>query len=263
MCHGPRCRNIGGMNYTAHPPRTAVTTRNLYKTFGEGDAQVHALSNITLGFPQGQFTAIMGPSGSGKSTLMHILATLESPDQRPDTSVAVEGIELTGLNDAELSAFRSEKIGFIFQAFNLVPTLTAAQNIDLPLGLSGKRPDAAWREELIESLGLRGRLDHRPAQLSGGQQQRVAIARALLPRPAVIFADEPTGNLDSVAGQQVLSLLATASAEHHQTIIMVTHDPVAASAADSVVLLKDGYVVGSLENPTRETVVTTMAELGA
>ena len=180
--------------------KPAVTTQNLSKTYGTGEATVHALNNVTVSFEQGKFTAIMGPSGSGKSTLMQTLATLDTPDVSPNTSIKIADTELYGRRDKELTEFRREHIGFIFQAFNLVPTLTAGQNIDLPLGLAGKKPDPIWRDYLVETLGLTKRLSHRPEQLSGGQQQRVAIVRALLSRPDVVFADEPTGNLDSNSG---------------------------------------------------------------
>lgn len=247
---------------TAHTPVPAVTARNLSKTYGQKGSTVAALRGVNLQFERGKFTAIMGPSGSGKSTLLHCLATLDSPDQRPDTSVQIAGVETLGLRDAELAEFRAKNIGFIFQSFNLVPTLTASQNIDLPLGLAGIKPDTIWRDELVRTLGLGERLDHRPGQLSGGQQQRAAIARALLPRPAVIFADEPTGNLDSASSTEVLSLLQSASREQGQTIVMVTHDPVAASYADRVVLFKDGQFAGEIQAPTRETVLVALAGLG-
>lgn len=248
--------------YTHHTPVAAVAAQNLSKTFGTGNAAVRALDGINVSFERGKFTAIMGPSGSGKSTLMHTLATLDTPDAVPGTSVRIDGVELAGCPDAELSEFRARHVGFIFQAFNLVPTLTAAQNIDLPLGLSKQKPDTIWRDELVRALGLGDRLGHLPSQLSGGQQQRVAIARALLPRPSVIFADEPTGNLDSTSGAEVLALLQSASRDQGQTILMVTHDPLAASYADRVVLLKDGQIAGEIEAPTRESVLTALAGLG-
>ena len=190
----------------------AVATRNLSKTYGTGEAIVHALNNVNIDFEYGKFTAIMGPSGSGKSTLMQTLATLDTPDRNPETIIRIGDTDLYGQKDNQLTEFRREHVGFIFQAFNLVPTLTAGQNIDLPLGLAGKKPDSVWRDYLVQTLGLQKRLDHRPEQLSGGQQQRVAIVRALLSRPDVVFADEPTGNLDSNSGAEVLRLLRMAFA---------------------------------------------------
>ena len=239
----------------------AVSARNLSKTYGMGEATVHALNNVSVDFEQGKFTAIMGPSGSGKSTLMQTIATLDTPDPNPATSIRIGGTELFGLKDNALTEFRREHIGFIFQAFNLVPTLTAGQNIDLPLGLAGKKPDPQWRDYLVKTLGLETRLDHRPEQLSGGQQQRVAIVRALLARPEVVFADEPTGNLDSNSGAEVLRLLRAAATDHAQTILMVTHDANAASYADRVVFIKDGMVAGEMIEPTYDAVLGAMAQL--
>ena len=239
----------------------AVATRNLFKTYGRGEATVHALNNVTIDFERGKFTAIMGPSGSGKSTLMQTLATLDTPDRNPETSIQIGGTELYGQKDNQLTEFRREHVGFIFQAFNLVPTLTAGQNIDLPLGLAGKKPDPVWRDYLVKTLGLAERLNHRPEQLSGGQQQRVAIVRALLSRPEVVFADEPTGNLDSNSGSEVLRLLRDAATEHQQTILMVTHDAHAASYADRVVFLKDGMIAGEMLNPTHDAVLQAMGQL--
>jgi len=239
----------------------AVATRNLFKTYGRGEATVHALNNVTIDFERGKFTAIMGPSGSGKSTLMQTLATLDTPDRNPETSIQIGGTELYGQKDNQLTEFRREHVGFIFQAFNLVPTLTAGQNIDLPLGLAGKKPDPVWRDYLVKTLGLAERLNHRPEQLSGGQQQRVAIVRALLSRPEVVFADEPTGNLDSNSGTEVLKLLRDAATEQKQTILMVTHDAHAASYADRVVFLKDGMIAGEMLNPTHDAVLQAMGQL--
>lgn len=250
------------MNATPHPFVAAIAARHLSKTYGIGETAVAALQDISLEFERGKFTAIMGPSGSGKSTLMHCLSTLDAPDPGPQTSLKIRGVELLGLRDVELSEFRAKNIGFVFQAFNLVPTLTASQNIDLPLGLAKVQPDTIWRDYLVRALGLGERLNHLPSQLSGGQQQRVAIARALLPRPAVIFADEPTGNLDTSSSTEVLTLLQSASKEQGQTILMVTHDPVAASYADRVILLRDGQFAGVLEQPTRESVITALTRLG-
>jgi len=239
----------------------AVATRNLSKTYGTGEAIVHALNNVSIDFEYGKFTAIMGPSGSGKSTLMQTLATLDTPDRNPETIIRIGDTDLYGQKDNQLTEFRREHVGFIFQAFNLVPTLTAGQNIDLPLGLAGKKPDSVWRDYLVQTLGLQKRLDHRPEQLSGGQQQRVAIVRALLSRPDVVFADEPTGNLDSNSGTEVLKLLRTAANEHQQTILMVTHDAHAASYADRVVFLKDGAIAGEMLKPTHDAVLNAMGQL--
>ncbi|WP_421082930.1 ABC transporter ATP-binding protein [Rothia nasimurium] len=247
---------------TPHTVPIAVSARNLSKTYGSGPSAVAALKDLNIDFERGKFTAIMGPSGSGKSTLLNTLATLDSPDPNPATSVRVKGVELMGLKDADLAEFRARNVGFVFQAYNLVPTLTALQNMELPLGLAKLPVDTIWRDELVRTLGLADRLKHYPAQLSGGQQQRVAIARALLPRPAVIFADEPTGSLDSVTSAEVLTLLQTASRAQGQTILMVTHDPIAASYADRVLLLKDGHLAGGLENPTPDTVLSALARLG-
>ena len=239
----------------------AVATRNLSKTYGTGEAIVHALNNVNIDFEYGKFTAIMGPSGSGKSTLMQTLATLDTPDRNPETIIRIGDTDLYGQKDNQLTEFRREHVGFMFQAFNLVPTLTAEQNIDLPLGLAGKKPDPIWRDYLVETLGLTKRLSHRPEQLSGGQQQRVAIVRALLSRPDVVFADEPTGNLDSNSGAEVLRLLRDAATEHQQTILMVTHDAHAASYADRVVFLKDGMIAGEMLNPTHDAVLQAMGQL--
>ncbi len=221
-------------------PAPIVSTADLHRTYGEGEAAVHALRGVTVAFPTGQFTAIMGPSGSGKSTLMHLLAGLD----RPTTgSVLVDGQELANLDDKALTALRRDKLGFVFQAFNLVPVLNARENITLPLMLAGRKVDKAWFDTLVDAVGLGDRLTHRPAELSGGQQQRVAIARALIARPAVVFADEPTGNLDSQSSAEVLGLLRRAADEFGQTVIMVTHDAGAAAVADRVLVLRDGEVV--------------------
>jgi putative ABC transport system ATP-binding protein len=217
-----------------------VSTADLRRTYGEGETAVHALAGVTLDFPAGQFTAIMGPSGSGKSTLMHLLAGLDRPTSG---AVEIEGQELSKLDDAGLTRLRRDRLGFVFQAFNLVPVLTALENITLPLTLAGRKPDEAWLDELIETVGLKDRLTHRPSELSGGQQQRVAVARALVHRPAVLFADEPTGNLDSHSSEEVLGLLRSAVDEFGQTVIMVTHEPVAAAVASRLVVLDDGKVV--------------------
>ena len=220
---------------------TAIAScSDLVRRFGEGDAAVDALRGVSVGFPPGQFAAIMGPSGSGKSTLMHLMAGLDAPTSG---SVVIDGTELSGLDDAKLTQLRRDKIGFIFQAFNLLPVLTAEENVVLPLSIAGRKPDGDWLETLIAAVGLGDRRTHRPSELSGGQQQRVAVARALVTRPAVVFADEPTGNLDSRSSADVLQLLRRAVDEFGQTVVMVTHDPQAAAVADRVVELADGQIV--------------------
>jgi putative ABC transport system ATP-binding protein len=231
---------------------------NLSKSYGSGTNTVTALDDVSIGLRQGQFTAIMGPSGSGKSTLMHIMAGL---DTASSGRAWLGSTEITGLADAELTVLRRRRVGFVFQAFNLVPTLDVRANIRLPFELDGRRPSAdetAWTERLIDSLGLRDRLTHRPHELSGGQQQRVAIARALAARPDLVFADEPTGNLDSRTSREVLSLLSAASTEYGQGIAMVTHDPIAASYADRILFLADGRVVEERERSTAEEISTFM-----
>lgn len=237
----------------------AVAAQRITKTFGTADTKVAALNQVSVAFRPGEFTAIMGPSGSGKSTLMHCLAGLDTVDAG---QVAVNSTVITGMSDNDLTLLRRSHIGFIFQSFNLVPALNAGDNIVLPLDLAGKKVDQGWLNQIVDTLGLGDRLDHKPHELSGGQQQRVAVARALLTRPAVVFADEPTGALDSHTGAEVLELLASSAREMGQTIIMVTHDPHAAAYADKVVLLKDGGVVGDLENPTADSVLSALAELG-
>jgi putative ABC transport system ATP-binding protein len=217
-----------------------VSASELRRTYGEGDATVHALAGVTVDFPAGGYTAVMGPSGSGKSTLMHLLAGLDRPTSG---TVSVAGTELSGLDDADLTRLRRDKLGFIFQAFNLVPVLNAEENILLPLTLAGRDHDREWYEQLVATVDLGDRLTHRPSELSGGQQQRVAVARALVHKPAVVFADEPTGNLDSSASGEVLALLRRAADEFGQTIVMVTHDATAASYADRLVILADGRIV--------------------
>jgi putative ABC transport system ATP-binding protein len=217
-----------------------VHATDLHRTYGEGEATVRALDGVTIAFPRGEFTAVMGASGSGKSTLMHVLAGLDTPTQG---SVVVDGTEIAGLDDAALTALRRDKIGFVFQAFNLLPVLTAEENVVLPLSIAGRKPDRGWVDRLIDAVDLGDRRTHRPAELSGGQQQRVAVARALVTRPAVVFADEPTGNLDSRSSGEVLALLRQAVDEFGQTVVMVTHDADAAAIADRVVVLADGRVV--------------------
>ena len=217
-----------------------VSALDLTRRYGEGEAAVNALAGVTVGFAPGQYAAIMGPSGSGKSTLMHCLAGLDRPS---GGEVVVDGVSLAGLDDKRLTALRRDKIGFIFQSFNLLPVLTAEENILLPLSIAGRKPDRAWFEQLVSTVGLGDRLTHRPSELSGGQQQRVAVARALVSRPAVVFADEPTGNLDSKASAEVLHLLRTSVDELGQTVIMVTHDEDAAAVADRRIVLTDGRIV--------------------
>ncbi|UGS35812.1 ABC transporter ATP-binding protein [Capillimicrobium parvum] len=217
-----------------------VSATDLVRRYGEGEAAVNALAGVTVAFAAGRYAAIMGPSGSGKSTLMHCLAGLDRPTSG---SVVVDGVELSSLDDRRLTELRRDKIGFIFQSFNLLPVLTAEENILLPLSIAGRKPDRAWFDELVQTVGLTDRLKHRPSQLSGGQAQRVAVARALVSRPAVIFADEPTGNLDSKASAEVLELLRRAVDDLGQTVIMVSHDPEAAAVADRLVVLSDGLVV--------------------
>ena len=225
---------------TFDPPGGIVVAHGVTRVYGEGEAEVRALDGVDVAFPAGRFAAIMGPSGSGKSTLMHILAGLDRPTSG---SVVLDGVELTGLDDKSLTQLRRDRVGFIFQSFNLLPVLTALENIELPLRIAGREPDREWVDRIIDTVDIRDRLTHRPSELSGGQQQRVAVARALASRPAVVFADEPTGNLDSKSGHDVLNLLRRSVDEFGQTIVMVTHDPSAASVADALVLLADGKVV--------------------
>lgn len=232
----------------------------LTKRYGDGDAAVTALDAVDVDFARGAFTAIMGPSGSGKSTLMHCLAGLDAPS---GGRVYLGETDMTGLDDGGRTQLRRDRIGFVFQAFNLLPVLTAEENIVLPLRLAGIDPDRMWMHQVVTRLGLADRLGHTPHELSGGQQQRVAVARALLPRPDVVFADEPTGNLDSHAGAEVLDLLRASVREVGQTVVMVTHDPVAACYADRVVLLADGRVAGEIVGPTTDSVIETMRGLGA
>jgi putative ABC transport system ATP-binding protein len=239
-------------------PTIAARAVDLHKTYGSGDSEVRALDGITLDLYAGQFTAVMGPSGSGKSTLMHCLAALDAPTSG---EAVVDGVALSTLNDTQLTTLRRERVGFVFQAFNLLPTLTAKENILLPLSLAGRRPDQQWFDQVIDAVGLRDRLDHRPSQLSGGQQQRVACARALASQPRIVFADEPTGNLDSTSSSEVLGFLRRSVDEFGQTVVMVTHDAVAASYCDRVVFLADGRVVDELTWPSREQVLEHMAAL--
>ena len=238
------------------PPAVAAT--DVVKVYGRGHAAVPALRGVSTAFGRGVFTAIMGRSGSGKSTLLHCLAGLDSVTQG---SVTLGDVELTRLGDRQLTLLRRERVGFVFQAYNLVPTLSAERNILLPLDLAGRTVPRPWFDHIVDVIGLRDRLRHRPSELSGGQQQRVACARALIAKPEVIFADEPTGNLDSRSGAEVLSLLRTSVREMDQTVVMVTHDPMAASYADRVVFLHDGRVTAELHRPTQETVLDALKKL--
>jgi len=229
------------------------------KRYGRGESEVIALDNVTVSFEQGRYTAIMGPSGSGKSTLLHCLAGLDS---LTSGAVFIGRTYLSKLNDKQLTELRRRSVGFIFQAYNLIPTLTAEENIKLPLLLGGRDGDQAWFDEVVETVGLAPRLTHRPSELSGGQQQRVAVARALNSRPEIIFADEPTGNLDSHAGAEILEFMRRAVTDHGQTIVMVTHDPGAASYADRVIFLNDGRIVDELTGPTPDSVIDRMRHIG-
>ncbi|MEU9714636.1 ABC transporter ATP-binding protein [Streptomyces sp. NPDC047976] len=250
------------MNYARQHTAQAVAARatQLSKVYGQGETQVVALDNVSVDFGQGQFTAIMGPSGSGKSTLMHCVAGL---DTFSSGSVRIGDTELGSLKDKQLTQLRRDKIGFIFQAFNLLPTLTALENITLPMDIAGRKPDKQWLDTVVDMVGLSGRLSHRPTQLSGGQQQRVAVARALAARPEIIFGDEPTGNLDSRSGAEVLGFLRNSVRELGQTVVMVTHDAVAASYADRVIFLADGRIVDEMHAPTADGVLDRMKAFDA
>ena len=235
-----------------------VVATDLTKRYGEGDAAVDALAGISTGFERDRFTAIMGPSGSGKSTLMHILAGLDTPTSG---TVELDGVDLTSLDDGELTELRRDKLGFVFQFFNLLPVLTAEENLVLPLSIAGRTPDREWVDRLIRTVGLEDRRTHRPAELSGGQQQRVAVARSLVSKPAVVFADEPTGNLDSKASAGILELLRQAVDEFGQTVIMVTHDPAAAAHADRLITLRDGKIVHDDSPGSAEDVIELMKQI--
>jgi putative ABC transport system ATP-binding protein len=239
--------------------RALVACSELFKQYGEGEAQVIALDRVTVEFPRGQFAAIMGPSGSGKSTLMHLLAGLDRPTSG---TVRIGDAELAQLDDSALTKLRRDRIGFIFQTFNLLPVLTAEENIVLPLSIAGREPDREWLEKLIETVGMRDRLDHRPSELSGGQQQRVAVARALVSRPDVLFADEPSGNLDSKASADVLDLLRHAADDFGQTVVMVTHDAHAASYADRLLILEDGKIVHDGGHASTDEALDLMKSVG-
>jgi putative ABC transport system ATP-binding protein len=237
----------------------AATAFQATKVYGRGDNEVRALDSVDIDFARSRFTAIMGPSGSGKSTLMHCVAGL---DTLTSGQVFIGDTDISSLNDKQLTQLRRDRVGFIFQAFNLVPTLTAMENITLPMTLAGRKPDRDWLSSVIETVGLRERVRHRPSELSGGQQQRVAVARALASQPEIIFADEPTGNLDSHTGAEILSFMRRAVREMGQTIVMVTHDPVAASYADRAVFLADGRIVDDMTHPTAERVLDRVKQLG-
>ncbi|GHG56358.1 ABC transporter ATP-binding protein [Streptomyces griseocarneus] len=248
---------------TAHIPRSrAVAARatGLSKVYGQGETRVAALDSVSVEFRRGEFTAIMGPSGSGKSTLMHCMAGL---DAISSGSTRIGDTELGSLGDRQLTRLRRDKVGFVFQAFNLLPTLTALENITLPMDIAGRKPDPQWLQQIVMTLGLSGRLAHRPSQLSGGQQQRVAVARALTAKPEIIFADEPTGNLDSRSGAELLGFLHESVRALEQTIVMVTHDPVAASYADRVLFLADGRIVDEMREPTADAVLDRMKAFDA
>ena len=248
------------MNAQADMPlnSTAVASTDVSRRYGEGDAAVDALRGVTVDIPEGQFTAVMGPSGSGKSTLMHILAGLDRPTEG---SVTIAGREITTMGDQELTLLRREHIGFIFQFFNLLPMLTAEENIVLPLRIAGRDAETGWVDEVISKVGLSDRRTHRPAQLSGGQQQRVAIARGLVTRPTVMFADEPTGNLDSTTSEEILVLLREAVESYGQTTVMVTHDARASAMADRILFLADGLIVRDQGRASEQDVLTAMAEV--
>jgi putative ABC transport system ATP-binding protein len=242
------------------PPASAIARAvDVSKIYGTGDAEVRALDNISAEFGAGVFTAIMGPSGSGKSTLLHCLAGL---DRVTSGHIYLGDIEISASNEKQLTLIRRDRIGFVFQAYNLIPTLNAEENITLPMALAGRKPDPAWYEQIVQTVGLADRLEHRPSELSGGQQQRVAVARALVSRPDLMFADEPTGNLDSKSGAEILTFMRDAVSNLHQTIVMVTHDPIAAGYSDRVVFLADGHIVDEMQAPTADRVLDRMKSLG-
>ncbi|HEX6418058.1 MAG TPA: ABC transporter ATP-binding protein [Acidimicrobiales bacterium] len=260
MTHDVMMKAAAAQRDTHGAPAAAVVAEAATKVYGRGDTAVRALDAVTLAIPAARFTAIMGPSGSGKSTLMHCLAGL---DTLTSGRVVLAGVDQASQSEKELTRLRRDRIGFVFQAFNLLPMLSAEENIRLPLDLAGRRPDAGWFDRIVDTVGLRPRLRHRPAELSGGQQQRVAVARALASRPDVVFADEPTGNLDSRSGAEVLAFLRAAVDEMAQTVVMVTHDPAAAAHADAVVFLGDGRIVDQMPAPTADRVLEKMKELGS
>jgi putative ABC transport system ATP-binding protein len=242
---------------SAEPIAKAIELKKIY---GIGEAEVRALNGVTVDFARGEMTAIMGPSGSGKSTLMHCMAALDRPTSG---DVVIDGVQIAGLKDKALTQLRRDRVGFIFQSFNLVPTLTAKENITLPLDIAGRKVDQEWFDTVVDTVGLRDRLNHRPNELSGGQQQRVACARALVSRPAIVFADEPTGNLDSRASAEILSFLQNSVRNFGQSIVIVTHDPIAAGYADRVLFLADGEIVDEMRNPTADSVLERMRSFDA
>jgi putative ABC transport system ATP-binding protein len=245
---------------TAASGTVAASARDARKVYGSGDTEVRALDGVTVDFEVGRFTGIMGPSGSGKSTLMHCVAGL---DDLTSGQAFIAGTDLTTLNDKALTQVRRDDVGFVFQSFNLIPTLSALENITLPMDLAGRKPDKAWLDTVVSTVGLGDRLKHRPSELSGGQQQRVAVARALASRPKIIFADEPTGNLDSKAGAEILGFVRNAVSEMGQTVVMVTHDPVAAAYSDRVLFLADGKIVDEMQAPTAPKIIEQMKQLAS
>ncbi|MEX2968763.1 ABC transporter ATP-binding protein [Streptomyces sp. C184] len=255
MSHAATSPGFPGSPASPRTAAVAACATDLSKVYGQGETRVVALDSVSVEFGRARFTAIMGPSGSGKSTLMHCMAGL---DRISSGSARIGEVELGSLNDKQLTRLRRDKVGFIFQAFNLMPTLSALENITLPMDIAGRKPDREWLDAVIDTVGLSGRLDHRPSQLSGGQQQRVAVARALAAQPEIIFADEPTGNLDSRSGAEVLGFLRESVRAANQTVVMVTHDPVAAAYADRVVFLADGRIVEELHDPTADAVLDRM-----
>jgi len=246
---------------TISPPATSIAARAVgaSKVYGSGEAEVRALDGISVEFERGRLTAIMGPSGSGKSTLLHCLAGL---DRLTAGDIYLGDVLISSMGEKQLTVIRRDKLGFIFQSYNLIPTLDALENMTLPMSLAGRKPDSAWLDTVVDTVGLRDRLSHRPSELSGGQQQRVAVARALLSRPEIVFADEPTGNLDSRSGTEILTFMRKAVDDLGQTVVMVTHDPGAAGYADRVVFLADGKIVDELQSPTAEGVLDKMKRLG-
>lgn len=259
LYYGPVTDHLNSSQSGASDPKRAAHTENATKVYGKGDTRVLALDDVTTGFDVGRFSAIMGPSGSGKSTLMHCMAGL---DDLTSGTAFIGDQNITAMKGEGLTRLRRDKLGFVFQAYNLIPTLTALENIVLPMTLGKTKPDEQWLDAIVSATGLKDRLSHRPAELSGGQQQRVAVARALASRPEVVFADEPTGNLDSKSSHEVLTFMRKAVAELGQTIVMVTHDPVAASHSDEVTFLADGKIVDHMTSPSAEAIVSRMLRIG-
>jgi len=256
---GSTLGDIAGRGATPSVEQFAARSIDLVRSYGSGSTAVRALDGVSVAFPRGVFTAVMGPSGSGKSTLMHCMAALDAPTSG---TVLIGDTDVTTLKDRELTHLRRDRVGFVFQAFNLLPTLSAAENIVLPQRLAGRTPDQSWLQTVISTLGLGDRLTHRPSELSGGQQQRVAVGRALAGKPEIVFADEPTGNLDSASGAELLGFLRRSVDEFGQTVVMVTHDPIAAGYADRVIFLADGRVVDEMDAPTADAVLDRMKRLG-